>query len=231
MGKSRNIVLFVFLLIVASILTTIPYANAFSERIPLTVSYVMDDNSIERTVQLNQGDRIVGDFTFSNIPVYDSNGVTGMTYYHYFALYDPNGNDVLFYTNNNHASFDQIALYSGVYYLEQSSVYRPSEEIANAQVTLNYNIVQATGTPTQNIESIFFSPQIVAIIILSLVGVCIIAGVFYFYHTKKGNSDPQKEYSEQKQTNLSSSKIVCGSCSTSNDIDAGYCKKCGNKLR
>ena len=234
MSKSRNLVLFVFLIIGLSLLTVIPLTNAFSETFHLKEGYVFPDKSIERTVELNHGDRIVGDFTFSNIPVWNSFG-SNMTYTHHFTIYDPKGNTVLRYTNNNHASFDQTASYPGVYkfqfFLSQPSQLRPLEEIANAQATLNYNIVQPNLTPTQRIESIFFSSEFVLIIVLLLVSVCIIAGAFYFYRTEKGNSKPQKEYSEQNQTKLSSSKIMCGSCSTINDIDAVYCKNCARQLR
>ena len=164
-----------------------------------------------------------------------------MTYPHSFALEDPSGNTILSYTsgnsifsssiNINHESFDVTALASGVYKfsfdLQTAVVARDSAEIANAQVTFNYNIVEPTPTPTQNIGSIFDSGQIIIVIV---VVVCFVGAAFYLYSQHKASPKPQSVYPEQNQTKLSSSKIVCGSCSTINDIDAGYCKKCGRQL-
>jgi len=178
----------VLLLIVVSILAIIPPVRAFSETIPLSVSSALDDHSVTKTVELNQGERITGNFTFSNIPVFKAGGASNMTYAHLIYFYNPKGDTIFTYFDIDHASFDYIALYSGVYKfwinLEQTSVYRDPAEIAKAEITLNYNTAGPMPVPTQNGQSMFLSYLIVSIIAVIVVVGCFIAA-YHFYHKEK----------------------------------------------
>ena len=146
--KNKHIILSVlFLLIGINLLVSVSYANAFSETIPLAKW-----TSIVRMVELQKGDQIAGDFTFSGIPL--RQGILGgaSTWGYRITLYEPSGNKAMEYQQTDHQSFSYTASQSGNYKFEFYVGYGPKgqtggDDFSNARVSLSYDITKASTNP------------------------------------------------------------------------------------
>jgi hypothetical protein len=157
MKNSRIIVTALFLLIGVSFLTSIPFANAFSETFPLVQSA-----SVSRIVSVDAGDRLVGDFTISNIPTWrDSYTGDPTTVQYAFRIakiegteYSPMDVGVFEATQEEHSSFDITCEWTGNYILRFNvGSGNPTTGIGNMKATLNYQVVKPTPTSPPISES------------------------------------------------------------------------------
>lgn len=108
---------------------------------------------IIRNVELQKNDRLVGDFTITNIPWWTNAFVGVEGYSCSVTIFDPNNNVILKYTNTiGHSSysesFNHTAFYSGVYKIEfdVGSEYYPPSGVGNPMATLNYNVVASSSS-------------------------------------------------------------------------------------
>jgi hypothetical protein len=156
--KNKHIILLLLLLIGIS-LALVSSANAFSETFPL-----VESASVSRIVNANIGDRIVGDYTVSNIPTwietYTGNPKT-VQYEFKIAKVEgtynsPQDITVFEVAQTAHSSFDIICPYTGNYILRFNvGSGNPSVTgIGNARATLNYQVVKPTPIPTPHSEPI-----------------------------------------------------------------------------
>jgi len=135
---------------------------------------LFESNSVGRTVNLNKGDQLVGDYEILNCPV--SYGV---------IIYDPNHEAVLAYDNKDQASFSTTAFYTGQYTIQfntaMNQYYNPNG-FPFVQATLNYQVVSASQSEpslTGNLPD-WLLPLLIAIIIFGIIGI-----VVYWAKTRK----------------------------------------------
>ncbi len=121
-------------------------ANAYSETIRL-----VESASVSRIVFANGGDRIVGDFTISNIPSTWYEAFTGNERNVQYAFviakvegteWSPQYENVLEIKQTAHSQFDAQCIKTGNYIIRFNvGSGAPQIGIGNMRATLNYNVV------------------------------------------------------------------------------------------
>jgi hypothetical protein len=145
MRNNIIIVAILFLIIGATLLALIPLVNAFSETIPL-------NSDSTRTVEVELGDRIVGNCTFFNTPT--PNGVN-ISYAYAIYRNDASNQDarikniVFARSNEEYTSFDITSDINGIYILEFYHNFYGSPT-DSAKVTLNYQVLKLSSTSSLN---------------------------------------------------------------------------------
>ncbi len=145
MGKGQLGVAFLFILCV-SVFATTATVKAYSESFPL-----VECASVSRSVYANEGDRIVGSFTVSNIPTWtDSNTGNPQTVQYAFKVSKIEGSeqcptDIVLYEvdQTEHASFDVYCEFAGDYRFRFNvgSGYL-AEGVGSMGATLAYDVVK-----------------------------------------------------------------------------------------
>ena len=130
---------------------------------------LLESASVSRSVFANEGDRIVGNFTVSNIPIW-TDAITGNseTVQYAFKLSKIEGSeqcptDIVLYEVDQaeHASFDVICEYTGNYRFRFNvGIGAPDVGIGRMEATINYDVVQNSSyvrpvekTPTSDGQS------------------------------------------------------------------------------
>ena len=186
--------------------------------------------SMKRTVNLNQGDSVSGTLTPT------ASGF--MTNMGSLTVIAPD-NSLLVnsaITSNKQVPFSFSAHVSGTYTIE----FWNMNALQSARATLDYTVqsnVQSSEFLNDNLNPIIICIGIVVIII------CVGTAIILNFNSKKtkvspnvtpiSSSQPVKAevFDEPKQISVNKSVIKCGECGTSNDIDAIFCKNCGNRFR
>ena len=145
MGKGQLGVAFLFILCV-SVFATTDTAKAYSESFPL-----VESASVSRSVYANEGDRIVGNFTVSNIPTWtDSNTGNLQTVQYAFKVSKIEGSeqcptDIVLYEvdQTEHTSFDVYCEFAGDYRFRFNvGSGNLAEGVGNMGVTLTYDVIK-----------------------------------------------------------------------------------------
>lgn len=124
---------------------------------------------IIRNVELQKNDRLVGEFTITNIPKWTN--VWGQQEYSCSVIIiDPIGQIFLMYTRTKGDSFNFTASYSGVYRIEfhVGSDFLPPSGLGNPVATINYDIV-SPSSPLLGIDPFLFI-AIIVVATLILIG-------------------------------------------------------------
>lgn len=122
---------------------------------------LVESASVSRSVFANEGDRLVGNFTVSNIPTW-MDAITGNleTVQYAFKVSKIDGSekcptDIVLYEvdQTEHASFDVHCEYSG-YYRLRFNVGRgaPDLGIGSMRATLNYDVIKNSSEQQANIS-------------------------------------------------------------------------------
>jgi hypothetical protein len=131
--------------------------HATSETFPLTLY-----TPIVRNVELQKNDRLVGEFTITNIPKWTN--VWGQQEYSCLVMIiDPIGQILLMYTRTKSDSFNFTASSSGVYRIQfqVESDFLPPSGLGNPLASINYDVV-SPSSPSLRIDPIFLAAIIVA---------------------------------------------------------------------
>lgn len=186
-----------------------------------------------KTVNLYQGDIVTGNITASVpsgslLPVMGALTITG-----------PSDNLVLSQsiTSSKLIPFHFQADKSGDYQITFSSI----NAFSYTQVNLEYTI------PNHAMISFNFASNPMIVAIGASAFLLAIGGIFLVWHNNRNKSSKTKTSVSLSSMPASSavippevsasdeyppvSKIKCGKCSTMNDLDSEFCKKCGNKFR
>ncbi len=123
-------------------------SNLHSESFPL-----FESASVSRSVFANEGDRLVGNFTVSNIPIWiDSTTGDAQTIQYSFKVSKIEGlekcpTDIVLYEvyQTKNASFDVSCEYTGDYRLRFNvGIGAPDLGIGSMQATLNYDVIKSS---------------------------------------------------------------------------------------
>lgn len=145
MGKQQLGIAFLLILCISAFATTAT-ANAYSESFPL-----MESASVTRAVFANEGDRLVGNFSVSNIPTWtDSNTSDSVTVQYAFKVSKIEGSeqcptDIVLYEvdQTEHGSFDIFCEYTGNYRFRFNvGTSNPATGIGSMGATLKYDVVK-----------------------------------------------------------------------------------------
>jgi hypothetical protein len=145
MGKQQLGFAFLLILCVSTFATTAT-ANAYSESFPL-----MESASVTKVIFANEGDRLVGNFTVSNIPTWiDSNNSELATVQYAFKVSKIEGSeqcptDIVLYEvdQTEHGSFDVFCGYTANYRFRFNvGIGDTAAGIGSMRATLNYNVVK-----------------------------------------------------------------------------------------
>ncbi len=129
-------------------------SNLQSESFPL-----IESASVSRSVFATEGDRLVGNFSVSNIPIWiDSTTGDSQTIQYSFKVSKIEGlekcpTDIVLYEvyQTNNASFDVYCEYTGDYRLRFNVGIGASDlGIGNMQATLNYDVIKSSSEQPSN---------------------------------------------------------------------------------
>ncbi len=177
---------------------------------------LVESASVSRSVFANEGDRLVGDFTVSNIPTWtDAKTGNSETVQYAFKVSKIEGleqcpTDIVLYEayQKDHASFDVVCEYTGDYRFRFNvGTGAPDLGIGSMAATLNYDVVKnysyvrpvektPTLSPTQHPtintgakppQTEFFPTTIVVAVTL-IVLLAVVAGLLVYHKKHKHNS-------------------------------------------
>ena len=145
MAKMQLGIAFLVILCICISATTAT-VEAYSESFSL-----IESASVSRTIFANEGDRLVGNFSVSNIPTWtDSNTGNLLTVQYAFKISKIEGSekcptDIVLYEvdQTEHASFDVYCEYTGEYRFRFNvGIGAPDLGVGNMDTTLNYDIIK-----------------------------------------------------------------------------------------
>lgn len=168
-----------------------------------------------KTINLIQGDKVTGNITASVasgslLPVMGTLTVTG-----------PSKDYVLVQsvTSSNLIPFQFEADKSGDYQISFASINAWSY----THVDLEYTV------PNHTLFSLDAANNPVVVAVAVSVFLIAIGGIFLVWYNRNKSAKTKKF--DNPGNSPSISQIQCGNCLTMNDIDAVFCKKCGNRFR
>jgi hypothetical protein len=142
------------LLLLATFTGFVKASNIHSESFPL-----VESASVSRSVFTNEGDRLVGNFTVTNIPTWiDSTTGNSQTIQYSFKVSKIEGlekcpTDIVLYEvyQTKNASFDVYCEYTGDYRLRFNvGIGSPDLGIGSMKATLNYYVIKSSSEQQAN---------------------------------------------------------------------------------
>ena|SRR3989337_1999459 len=199
MSNMRILFLSILLVLSLSFSASVMLASAYSETFPL-----VESASVSRIVFANAGDRIVGDFTVSNVPSWNDHYTGNPTTVQYAFIivkiegteYSSQDIEVFRATQTEHSSFDINCQWTGNYRLRFNVgsgvpgpyVGLPTKGIGDMKASLNYNVVapSSNGLPDEQStsEPIEISPAILAGIVTFIIIVLGGLGIYLFTRSR-----------------------------------------------
>jgi hypothetical protein len=187
MGKPQIRITFLFALCLF-VLAATATAHASSESFPL-----VESASVSRDIYANEGDRLVGNFTFSNIPAWtDSTNGNQVTVEYTFKIVKsegpekcPHETELYGAYQKEHASFDVYCEYTGSYRIRFNvGIGNPTAGIGSMEATLNYDVIKSSTSNQPNQNPSPPIPELQAWLVLPL-GAAITFVTFMFRKEKR----------------------------------------------